>query len=414
MALRKIAILYTTFPVRSEIFVQREFVAIHEQDVEIEVWSLHGGDPDFAGIPIRRFSKWRLWRLLWQIPREWSARPRLFFEFLHLLLSGDHHPSILNLGENLLGIGFAIVEAPAFRRSAPDLIHGVWGSLPAMGAWMLSRLCDIPFTFEAHAYDLFEHGGDWFLREKVKAARLIRTSTGAGATRLREVGADPGKVILVRRGLLPVPPYPERGPVREPTRLVGVGRLVEKKGFLRQIEILAALRDRGVDFTARLIGDGPQRETLRHAIDRHGLADRVSLTGWMSVEEVALAMVRSDFLLHTGQVARSGDRDGLPNVVGEAMSVGTIVLSTPEDGVAEAVIDGQTGFLCPLADDTAWLAVVCSLLEHPVMAGEIRKRARAWVESEFDARVNIESWFRRLREIGTDSGEGLNAHEGLF
>ena len=82
--------------------------------------------------------------------------------------------------------------------------------------------------------------------------------------------------------------------------------------------------------------------------------------------------------------------------------------------MAEAVIDGQTGFLCPLDDDTAWLAVVCSLLEHPVMAGEIRRRARAWVEDEFDAGANIESWFRRLREIGIEPGDGLKAHEGLF
>jgi glycosyltransferase involved in cell wall biosynthesis len=400
----RIAILYTTFPVRSETFVQRELMAMISQGVDVEIHSLHGGGDSFSGLPIRRFSKWRLWRLVYRLPIEWVRRPRIFFQLLHLLLGRGLHPSYLNLGENLLGMGFGIVEAPHFRRNRPDLVHGVWGSLPAMGAWLISRLCAIPFTFEAHAYDLFEHGGDWFLSEKCRAADRIRTSTVAGLERLKEIGADSSRIVLIRRGLRPMPAFQTRSVSKKCIQFIGVGRLVEKKGFLRQIEILDALRASGLTFSARIIGDGPLREAIERVIVDFGLSDRIEVTGWLPVDAVIDEMLRADFLLHTGQVARSGDRDGLPNVVGEAMAVGAIVLAAPGGGVSEAVVDEKTGFLCPLDDASSWIAAVRTVLDQPETANRIRSSARAWVEQYFDAEKNMKVWFEHLNGLKSQIG----------
>jgi len=407
---RRIAIFYTTFPVRSETFVQRELSAIIGQGIEVEIHSLHAGQKSFSGLPIRRFSKWRLWRLVYRLPIEWLTHPQVFFNLLHLLLGRGLQPSFLNLGENLLGMGFGIIEAPYFRKNRPDLVHGVWGSLPAMGAWVISRLCAIPFTFEAHAYDLFENGGDWFLSEKCRAADRIRTSTVAGLERLKEIGAQKERTVLIRRGLLPMPVLGSRSVPMEPIQIVSVGRLVEKKGFLRQIEILAAFRDAGLAFGAHIIGDGPLRDALQRAVDDLGLSDRIKVTGWLSVHAVAEKMRTADFLLHTGRVARSGDRDGLPNVVGEAMAVGTIVLATPGGGVSEAVVDGKTGFLCPLEDASSWIAAIRSALDRPKATDRIRAQARAWVEDNFDADKNMRVWIEQLK--GLDSRVGRS--NGLF
>ncbi|RKX36346.1 MAG: colanic acid biosynthesis glycosyltransferase WcaL [Verrucomicrobia bacterium] len=406
---RRIAIFYTTFPVRSETFVQRELLAILNQGVEVEIHSLHGGGDSFSDLPIRRFSKWRLWRLVYRLPTEWLKRPRVFFDLLHLLLGRGLHPSLLNLGENLLGMGFGIVEAPHFRKNRPDLVHGVWGSLPAMGAWLISRLCGIPFTFEAHAYDLFEHGGDWFLREKCQAADRIRTSTIAGLERLKEIGGDPARTVLIRRGLLPMPACGTRAVSDAHIRFVGVGRLVEKKGFLRQIEIFAALRAADLSFSARIIGDGPLRGAIQRAVVELDLSDRIDVTGWLPVDRVIDEIRRADFLLHTGQVARSGDRDGLPNVVGEAMAVGTVVLAAPGGGVSEAVVDGKTGFLCPLEDASSWNAAIRTVLDRPETADRIRFEARTWVERYFNADRNMKVWFEHLSGLESrgDRSNGL-------
>ena len=144
-----------------------------------------------------------------------------------------------------------------------------------MGAWLTSRLCGMPFTFEAHAYDLFEHGGDWFLPEKCQAADRIRTSTITGLERLEGIGADPARTVLIRRGLLPMPVFERRSVSPEHLRFVGVGRLVEKKGFLRQIEIFAGLLAAGMVFSVRIIGDGPLREAIRGMITDLDLSDRI-------------------------------------------------------------------------------------------------------------------------------------------
>jgi colanic acid/amylovoran biosynthesis glycosyltransferase len=405
----RIAILYTTFPVRSETFLQRELMAIVGQGIDVEIHSLHRGADSFSSLPIRRFSKWKIWRLAYRLPIEWLRRPRVFFDLLCLLFGRGLPPSLLNLGENLLGIGFGIIEAPHFRKNCPDLVHGTWGSLPAMGAWLISRLCGLPFTFEAHAFDLFSHGGDWLLRDKCRAADRVRTSTALGFERLKEVGTDPARIALVRRGLLPFPGFGLRSVSEDSIRIVSVGRLVEKKGFLRQIEILAALRDSGLVFRARLIGEGPLRDSVRLAISTCGLSDWVELTGWLSVDEVINEMREADFLLHTGQVARSGDRDGFPNVIGEAMAVGTVVLATPNGGVSEAIVDGKTGFLCPLEDASCWISAIRSVLEHRETADQIRDDARAWVECYFDADRNMKEWFGQLNGLQSrvDRSNGL-------
>ena len=113
---------------------------------------------------------------------------------------------------------------------------------------------------------------------------------------------------------------------------------------------------------------------------------------------------RADFLMHTGQVARSGDRDGLPNVVGEAMAVGTIVLAAPGGGVSEAVVDQKTGFLCSLEDASSWISAIRTVLDRPETADRIRIEARAWVERYFDADRNMKIWFEHLNGLESRGG----------
>ena len=114
--------------------------------------------------------------------------------------------------------------------------------------------------------------------------------------------------------------------------------------------------------------------------------------------------------MHTGQVARSGDRDGLPNVVGEAMAVGTIVLAAPGGGVSEAVVDERTGFLCSLEDASSWIAAIRTVMDRPETANRIRIEARTWVERYFDAERNMKVWFEHLNDLDSRGSRS----NGLF
>lgn len=390
-------ILYvtTTFPVYSETFLQREARAMREAGEELRIVSLHRGDRSWEGMPVCRFNKIRLARLLWILP--WALlKKRRDVDCILKAMTSEKPPFWLSFWENLLGFGAALADCGAVERWRPDVIHGVWASAPAAYAWMLSRLCGIPFTMGAHAYDIFERGGDWMLRAKLESACLVQTSTEAGRERLREL-VDPAKIRMIRRGLDRLPPYREPRKQMPTMRIACVARLVEKKGFPRQIEIYRALRNAGIAFEAQVLGDGPMREWIEGELSRLGLSGSVRLRGRVPIEEVWRTLSATDLLLHTGIVSASGDRDGLPNVVPEAMAAGAIVVGSPVSGVVEAIEDGVTGFLREPADAGSWVELVARLKEDGELRRGVAARARQWVEGNFVASRNTGRWLSETR-----------------
>jgi glycosyltransferase involved in cell wall biosynthesis len=288
----------------------------------------------------------------------------------------------------MLGAGFACVYARSFRRDPPELIHAVWGGAPATAAWILARLDGHRYSAGAHAYDLFEHGGDWWLGEKLGGAAFVHTSTEMGRRALIDRGLPAARIRCIRRGLDRMPAMKPLRASRLPLRLVCVARLVEKKGLAQQLRIYAALRAAGVSFAARIVGDGPLRAELETLAGRLGVAADVTFTGHLPQHEVWSQLLAADVLLHTGVIAPSGDRDGLPNVIPEAMAIGVLVVTSPTAAATEAVEDGVTGLVAPVDAPAAWVAALRRLAEDDALAERLRAAARRWVEENFDAHRN--------------------------
>lgn len=391
----RVAYFFSRFPHLTETFLQREVRGMWTCGLRPTLYSFHGGKPEFEGSPVICFSKWRLLELFWRLPVEWLRAPGLISRFAWKVFVWK--PLCwMNYWENLYGAGIAVVLAGDFRRNGIQHIHAVWASLPAMAAWLIAEMTQKPFSMGAHAYDLYDHGGDHFLREKCQTARFVHTSTIAGLERLTEIGVPAEHVLLVRRGMDPLPVCrPLRGN-RNPLRIVCVARLVEKKGFPEQFAIYRALVDEGIGFVARIIGEGPMAGTLRAAIDQEGLARHVELIGSASSDQVWSELSEADVLFHTGIVSPSGDRDGLPNVVPEAMAAGVIVISAPAPGVEEAIENERTGFVCNLDDHEAWQQAVGRVQEDFELCESIRINARLWVEENFDGTRNASLILKRF------------------
>ena len=236
----EVVLVFTRFPYPSETFLQREVLALRDLGVRFRLVSLWGGEDSFAGIPVEQFNRWRLFEVIWKVPLA-TLRTGILFEALRAACLRPP-PGWWNFWENLLGAGYGVVEAGRVRRERPRHVHAVWASAPAAAAWTLWRLTGVPYSVSAHAYDLYEHGGDWLLREKIELARFARTSTEMAAATLRERGVEPDKIIVVRRGLGAFPVLKPLRRARRPLRLVCVARLVEKKGLERQLELFAAAR----------------------------------------------------------------------------------------------------------------------------------------------------------------------------
>jgi len=405
-----VAYLFTTFPKVSEAFLQREVAALQEAGVGLRLYSLWGGGGVFRGLRVQTLPRaWFFVALLWWIPVESVRRPGLLWE----LIVGAWRrraPSALNFWENLLGAGFAACWVHRFRRERPDLVHAAWAGGPATAAWLLWRLTGVPFTTGAHAYELYEHGGDGWLVDKAARARFVHTSTEMGRRTLVERGVAPDRIAVIRRGLTEFPPFRALRTPRRPLRLLCVARLVPKKGLTRQIAVYAALRDAGIAFEARIVGGGGLRAALARDVAARGLAGQVALTGPVPPVAVAAHLGWADVLLHTGVVTPDGDRDGLPNVIPEAMAAGVLVLSSAAAAATEAVRHEVTGLVADVDRPAEWVAALRRLADDDALAERLRAAARRWAEEHYDAHRNAAQlracFVRAVRGAAAPAGDG--------
>ena len=391
--------LFTTFPVLTETFLQREMRALREKGLDFEVYSLWGGSKTFEGLTVHCFPKWKLISLIWYFPLFLVKKPRALLKTVALLFNRKM-PSLLNGGETLIGLCFGIIYATHFRKTKPRLFHAAWATMPATAAQLLSKLTTIPYSTGAHAYDIFENGGDWLLPEKKKEAQFIQTSTEFVARHLRQQGTNSEKIVVIRRGLHPIPKFkPMRSP-RKPLRLLSVGRLIEKKGYFRQLEIYKAMQTRGIVFQARIVGDGRLYQSLISQLSHLKLEGYVTLLGAIAYRDVVQEYNWADLFIYTGTIAANGDRDGLPNVIPEAMAIGVPVIASKSAGVCEALCDGRTGVLINEDESTGtWVEAIRRLAESDECYQRFRTKARKWVEQNFNTPNNVEALYQRFQEF---------------
>ena len=157
-----------------------------------------------------------------------------------------------------------------------------------------------------------------------------------------------------------------------------MARLVPKKGLRAQLKIYAALRDAGLDVRGAHRGRGGLREELERQTAALGLARQVTFTGEVPPAGVWEHLRWADVLLHTGVVAPTGDRDGLPNVIPEAMAAGTLVVTSATAATTEAIQHEATGLVADVNRPEEWVAALRRLAEDDALAERLRTAARRW------------------------------------
>jgi glycosyltransferase involved in cell wall biosynthesis len=183
--------------------------------------------------------------------------------------------------------------------------------------------------------------------------------------------------------------------------VLSVARLVEKKGLEDLITAAGILRGRGHAFKVEIIGSGPLRDSLKAQAQRLGLADRVSLLGAQAHDAVCLAYQRASVFVLPCVVASNGDRDGIPNVLLEAMASGVPVVSTPVSGIPELIESGVTGILVPPRDVRSLADAIERLLASPELSERLASAARTKLESSFSLEASAEQLLAVFR--GTES-----------
>jgi glycosyltransferase involved in cell wall biosynthesis len=190
--------------------------------------------------------------------------------------------------------------------------------------------------------------------------------------------------------------------------MIAVGRLVEKKGYSYLIRACALLRQRSYRYTLAIYGSGPQRDELVELINSFGLGDVVQLQGARRQEELIAIYRAADLFVLAPYILESGDRDGIPNVLMEAMSVGLPIVATAVSGIPELIKHEQSGLLVPPCDQVA-LAEALERLLDPLHGHALRARlglgGRARVINHFDAALHLGRMVELLQTGKSQMGE---------
>jgi glycosyltransferase involved in cell wall biosynthesis len=236
------------------------------------------------------------------------------------------------------------------------------------------------------------------LAPRLRDAQVVLTCTQTGRGELQQhAGATP--VRLVYHGV-DVETVVPRVAVPGPPRVLTVGRLVEKKGHDTLIRAAGLLRDEGVACTLRIAGDGPEWPSLQRLVHGLDLAGHVTFLGPLNTVEVQREYGSAAvFALACRQLA-NGDRDGLPNVLLEAMVHGLPIVGTTQTGIAEAIQHERTGLLAAPNDPAALANALRRVLTDPDLAQRLGKCGQVSVRERFDYRLLLPGVPNALAQAG--------------
>ena len=292
-------------------------------------------------------------------------------------------------GVDALSVCQAAVLACEVRRRRIGHLHAHFATAPAAVTRLASRWAKVPYTFTAHAKDIFhESVRPEDLQRKLEDAAAVITVSDYNRDYLTGAyGAAAERVQRLYNGL-DLAEFRYASPRERPPWIAAVGRLVEKKGFADLIEACAILRARGggVDFRCDIVGTGPLEPVLQDLVQRHGLVGRVQLLGPRPRCEVIEHIRGAAVLAAPCIVGSDGDRDGLPTVLLEAMALGTPCVATSVTGIPELLTPGDAGLVVPERDPPALAMALERLLTDPRLRERVATQARRRMEADFDIR----------------------------
>lgn len=275
------------------------------------------------------------------------------------------------------------------------LIHAQFAGLTAELAALASQTLGIPWTCAVHARDVFTVSPR-LLGRRLRSAAAVVACSRAAAEAVTAAGYPPQQIAVIHHGL-PLNDFAFDS-IQPDGVILFVGRLEAKKGVDTLLHACALLRGRGVPFTCVIAGEGPRRKDLTRLSDRLGFAENVVFIGWQSPEETRYHIMDASILVLPSRRLSNGDRDGIANVLLEAMALGTPVLTTTAGAAPEVLTDQVNGLLVPPDDPVALADALAQALTSKSQLLRLAQAGRATIEQHFDGSKTIseiEAFFQR-------------------
>ena len=285
-------------------------------------------------------------------------------------------------------------------------LHAHFAHDPTLVTMFAHYLTGIPYSFTAHAKDIYVKTSPELLRAEAQTAQAVVTCTEYNRRYLStQIGsANNGKLHCIYHGLdlsefKFCSPWTVDG---EPPVILSVARLVEKKGLSDLISAADILRQRGRRFHVEIVGDGPLRERLEAQVRRLGLNDHVRFLGPLPHERLCRIYQSVCVFALPCVVAPDGDRDGIPNVLLEAMASGVPVVSTPVSGIPEVIRAEVEGLLVPPNSPRTLADALDKLLNSAELREQLALAARAKIETCFSIERNSAQLLSLFQSVRAD------------
>lgn len=409
----KIAFIVNYFPVLSETFIVSELQNLLKRNINLDIYSLFRSDksvdrPDLHELAQRTVYLPPLLKTSSMLGSHFYLLCHRPVSYLTTLLYACRYGNICQLFKTALSFIFVrnkqrrdfskserqnilvhfILAAPLARRiycNRYDLVHGHFADAATSFAMLIARICGIPFSFTTHATDLFVEPA--LLPQKLSEAAFVLTCTRYNkeyiVSHFDHIPAQ--KIVVNYHGVDTDRFSPKSGAVKEqPPLILSIGRLVPKKGFDTLLQSCALLQKQHVEFRCLIIGDGPERHSMEEYCREQNLGARVTLPGFVAPPQVKELLEKAAVFALPCRIAPNGDRDGIPNVLAEAMSMQVCVVSTGISGIPEIVEHEKSGFLLK-PDQTMQLAETLKmLLENPQIRTQTGIAARQRVIEIFN------------------------------
>lgn len=277
--------------------------------------------------------------------------------------------------------------AGEIEREGFDVVHATFANAPATLAMDLGARLRLPYTFEAHAYDV--HVDFTHARRKLATASRIFVSAEVTRSHLEALGARRDVLALKRLtfdrdrcdALLP-------GGEKEGL-LVSACRLHPIKGLFDALEVVRLLAPARPSLRWVVLGDGPLRDDLSRRAVELGVEGRVDFRGAVAQPELLAILSRAAVSLLPCRIAPNGDRDCTPTALLEAMCLRKPVVSTRVGGIPEMVDHGVSGFLARSGDVESLARHVDRLLGDHALRRSMGARARETIDTRFDVDANM-------------------------
>lgn len=383
-------ILYalTEFPVLSESFVLNEIQALEARGHTITVVALREGESEALHDEISRLSA----------DVHYIGVPSAL-DFTSLLRTRSLRPGvwqtistnrpILQLGA--LTIAYDIVDICRSLPTKIDHIHSHFPSRDKIGAGMAAEIMDISFSITCHANLIFESPDEIVIEQISQFSNAIVTISEYHRQYLAERFSMYSRKIAVVRASIDTDKFSPTSCSSSSPRLLTVGRLVEKKGYETAVQAVDRLVKDYPGLQYHIVGTGPLKTHIQTEIRKRELEENIQMISNISDSQLLSEYDYADIFLLPCTITNTGDRDGIPVVLMEAMAMHTPPVTTDVAGIPELVEDNQNGMLADRDSpiDTAKKAE--QLLQNPDLIKQMANQGRKKVEREFSAEKSAKS-----------------------